>query len=136
MYEGTQVISIEELKKLSEGEIVEIPSFVGDERIKVKLRRPSMLYMVKQGKIPNELLVEANKLFTQGASGIASNSKDLNDPTTLAKATELLECICEEAFVEPKFKDMQNAGIKLTDSQMLAVFAYTQNGVESLKSFR
>lgn len=136
MYEGTQVISIEELKKLAEGEIVELPSFKGDERIKVRLRRPSMLFMIKSGKIPNDLLVEANKLFTQGTGGLATNQKDLNDPTTLVKTTELLECVCEEAFVEPTYKQICDAGIKLTDSQLLAVFEYTQNGVANLKSFR
>ena len=136
MYEGTQVISIDELKKLAEGEIVELPSFKGDERINVRLRRPSMLFMIKSGKIPNDLLVEANKLFTQGTGGLATNQKDLNDPTTLVKTTELLERICEEAFVEPTYKQICDAGIKLTDSQLLAVFEYTQNGVANLKSFR
>lgn len=134
MYEGTKVISIDELKKLAEGELVELPSFKSDEKILVKLRRPSMMQLVKMGKIPNDLLVEANKLFAQGTGGVVS--KGIDDPNTLSKTVDLIECICEEAFVEPTYKEIREAGIKLTDSQLLAVFEYTQNGVANLKSFR
>lgn len=134
MYENTQVISIEELKKLAEGEIVELPSFKSGETMKVRLRRPSILQLVRNGDIPNELIVEANKMFVQGAGGVAS--KGIDDPTTLNKMMNLIECICEQAFVEPTYKQIKDAGIVLTDSQMLAVFEYTQNGVENLKSFR
>lgn len=136
MYENTQVISIEELKKLAEGELVELPSFKSDERITVRLRRPSMMYMIKSGKIPNELLVEANKLFIKGSAGAVGSQKELDDPQTLVRMVDLLECICEETFVEPTYKQIKDAGIKLTDSQLLAVFEYTQNGVANLKSFR
>lgn len=134
MYENTQVITIEELKKISQGEIVELPSFKSGETMKVRLRRPSMLQLVKNGQIPNELLVEANKMFVQGTGGVAT--KGMDDPTTLNKMMTLIECICEQAFVEPTYKEIKDAGIQLTDSQMLAVFEYTQNGVENLKSFR
>lgn len=134
MYENTQVISIEELTKLAQGEIVELPSFKSGEKIHVKLRRPSMLQLVKDKKIPNELLVEANKLFAQGTGGMVT--KGVDDPSTLDKMMDLIDCICEQAFVEPTYKQIKDAGIILTDSQRLAVFEYTQNGVENLKSFR
>ena len=133
MYEGTKVISIDELKKLAEGELVELPSFKSDEKILVKLRRPSLMQLVKMGKIPNELLVEANKLFVQGTGGA---TKNVDDPNSLKNMVELMECICEQAFVEPTYKQIKEAGIQLTDSQYLAVFEYTQNGVANLKSFR
>lgn len=129
-----KVITITELKKLSEGELVELPSFVGEDRITFKLRRPSLLYMVKTGKIPNELLTDANTLFASGANGVVNRA--VKDENTLKRLLEVIECICEETFVEPTYKEIKDAGIILTDSQLLAVFAYTQNGVESLKSFR
>jgi len=128
-----KVISIEELKKLSEGEVVEFPSFNNDESIYVKLRRPSIMKLAKSGKIPNELLADANSLFANGA-GQAIN-RTVKDEDTLNRMFELMEVICEEAFVEPTYKQIKEAGIELTDSQLLAVFSYTQNGVESLKSF-
>lgn len=128
-----KVVTIEELKKLGLGEVVELPGFVADHPFCVRLRKPSMLSLAKKGKIPNELLVEANKLFN-GGSRMATTGVD--DLSMLPKFCDLLELICEEAFVEPKYSELKSAGIELTDSQLLAVFSYTQNGVEALKSFR
>ena len=34
------------------------------------------------------------------------------------------------------YDDLKEAGVKLTDEQMMFVFNYTQNGVEALESFR
>lgn len=133
--EERKVVTLEDLKKLAEGEIVELPSFVGDGTICVRLRRPSLIQMVKAGKIPNTLLEDANTLFASGAAGVARKGDSSKDPEALSKMCELLEVVCEAAFVEPTYKEIKNAGIELTDSQLLAVFAYTQNGVESLKSF-
>lgn len=130
-----KVVTLEDLKKLAEGEIVELPSFVGDETISVRLRRPSLIKMVKSGKIPNDLLEDANMLFAGGTGGVAQKGVKTNDPEMLSKMCDLLETICEAAFVEPTYKEIKQAGIELTDSQLLAVFSYTQNGVESLKSF-
>lgn len=129
-----KVVTIAELKELSGGEIVELPSYNEGQVIYVKLRRPSLLQMVKAGKIPNELLADANVLFANGANGVVN--KAIKDEDTLVRLLDVMECICEESFVEPTYKDMKDAGIVLTDSQLLAVFAYTQNGVESLKNFR
>lgn len=129
-----KVVSIEELKQYASGEVVELPGFVENKPFYVRLKRPSMLAMAKMGKIPNELLLEANKLFSGGAGGVATSKA--SDPEMLSSMFNILEVICEEAFVEPKYKDIVDAGITLTDEQQLAVFSYTQNGVESLRSFR
>lgn len=133
MSEELKVISIDELKKIGQGEIVALPGFEAGQQLVVRLRRPSLLYLVKSGKIPNELLTEANKLFVKGTAGVVGSA--VNDPNTLVKMIDLLEVICEASFVEPKYSDIKSAGVHLTDSQLLAVFEYTQNGVENLKSF-
>ena len=129
-----KVTSIEELLKMGAcGELVELPPFAENSKFIAKLRKPSLLGIVKSGKVPNELLVEANKLFANGAQGI---TRDTLNPEMMSNMCDLLDIVCEEAFVEPKFEELKNAGIELTDSQRLAVFSYTQSGVESLKSFR
>lgn len=128
-----KVVSIDELKKFANGEVVELPGFTNGETICVRLRRPSLLQMVKAGKVPNELLTDANKLFSKGAGGVVNSQ--INDPDTLTKMLDLLEVVCEAAFVEPTYAEFKDAGIELTDSQLLAVFDYTQNGVANLKNF-
>ena len=54
-------------------------------------------------------------------------SKDLFD---------VMDKLCEATFVEPSYSEIKEAGIKLTDEQMMFVFSYTQNGVKALDSFR
>ena len=129
-----KITSIDDMLKSSKGELVDLPGFVNGETITVRLRRPSMLNMIKSGKIPNELLTDANRLFSKGTGSMAENSV-VNDPNSLKDMMQLLETICESAFVEPTYQEIKGAGIELTDSQMLAVFEYTQNGVGNLKSF-
>ncbi len=127
------VTSIEELLKSKQGEIVELPPFSDDVPFVARLKRPSMMAMVKTGKIPNELLVEANKLFAGGASAVVANSIDKDMMNNLFS---ILETICRESFVEPTYEQLVQNGIELTDEQQLFVFSYTQRGIDTLKSFR
>ena len=130
-----KVTSIAELKKMANGEVVELPGFTDGTTFVARLKRPSMLAMAKTGKIPNNLLGAANKLFI-GVGNVLNqnNSKANND--ALAELFDIIEIICEECFVEPTYKDLKDNGIELTDQQKLAVFTYTQRGVKSLESFR
>lgn len=128
------VTSIEELKRQMQGELVELPGFAEGSVFVARLKRPSMLSMVKRGKIPNELLIEANKLFSNGpAKTAALNQLDSN---MMDNMFDIIELICKESFVEPKYEILKENGIELTDEQQLAIFSYTQRGIESLKSFR
>lgn len=126
-----QVTSIEELVKSTKGEIVELPRFSNSTPFYARLKRPSLMNLVKKGKIPNQLLTSANSLFTRGAEGLNTMDKDMLD-----HLFEVMELICEESFVEPSYTQLREAGIELTDEQMLFVFSYAQNGVQKLNSFR
>lgn len=128
------VTSIEELKRVSSGEIVSLPPFVEGSEFNARLKRPSMLAMAKSGRIPNELLVSANELFTNGINKTAVNN--ISDSNLMTEMINILEMFCEDAFVEPTYNQLKENGIQLTDEQMFAVFQYAQAGVESLKSFR
>lgn len=128
------VTNIEELKKQMQGELVELPGFAEGYKFVARLKRPSMLSMVKKGKIPNELLVEANKLFSNGPSKTAALNQ--LDSKMMNNMFDIIELICNESFVEPSYKVLKENGIELTDEQQLAIFSYTQRGIESLKSFR
>lgn len=129
-----KVTSIEELKKVAFGEVVELPSFVQGVPFYARLKRPSMLAMTKSGRIPNELLVEANKLFVNGTASVATQNQ--LDSDMMKSLFDVLDIICEDSFVEPSYNELKANGIKLTDEQQLFVFAYVQRGVDALKSFR
>lgn len=130
-----KVTSIAELKKMANGEVVELPGFTDGTTFVARLKRPSMLAMAKTGKIPNNLLGAANKLFI-GVGNVLNQNNSKANSDALAELFDIIEIICEECFVEPTYKDLKDNGIELTDQQKLAVFTYTQRGVKSLESFR
>ena len=96
-----------------------------------RLTRPSMLAMVKEGKIPNTLLTSANEIFQNGVGSYDSEDKD-----ALKELFDVIEIICEASLLEPTLSDIKNAGITLTDEQMMFIFSYAQQGVKALESFR
>ena len=125
------VTSLEQLKEYSKGSIVEFPPFAEGQEFYARVKRPSLLSMVKQGKIPNELLVRANELFVQDGAGFDPEEKNL-----MEQMYDIMELMAEETFVEPTYSEMKEVGIQLTDEQMMFVFNYAQQGVRALESFR
>ena len=124
------VTSISSLKRQSSGELVQLPGFTEEEDFVARMRRPSLLAMVKKGKIPNTLLSEATELFSNGTSTIGKDGSGLED------LMQVVEIICEASLVEPTWKEIQDAGIELTDEQMMAIFSYSQRGVAGVRQFR
>lgn len=129
--EEVKVTSIEQLKQDASGELVELPKFKNNSEFVARLRRPSLLKLVRSGKIPNTLLKKTNELFIESGKGF-----DTDDTKLLDELFEVLEIIAGETFVEPKYEDIVNAGIELTDEQLMFLFTYSQQGVQDLESFR
>jgi hypothetical protein len=124
-----QITTLTQLSSYSEGQIVELPPFAEGQPFVARLRRPSMLDLAKHGKIPNSLLNTANGLF----SGKAVDSKN---KAALRDLFDVLDIFCEDCFLEPTYQDIKNAGVRLTDDQLMFVFNYAQMGVKSLETFR
>lgn len=125
------VTSIEQLKQYAQGEVVELPSFSPTQPFVAKLKRPSLLAMAKNGKIPNNLLVKTNELFMN--DGTAVNASDDN---MLTEIFSVIDTIASEVFVQPTYAEIKEANIELTDEQMIFIFNYTQRGVKNLENFR
>ena len=126
-----KVTSIDQLKLMSGGEIVKHPPFIQGQDFYAKLRRPSMLKLVKSGQIPNSLLRTANMLFSGGVD------KELDrDDEFMKDMFDLIDVLADAVFVEPSWKELNNAGIELTDEQYMFIFNYTQEGVKALEPFR
>lgn len=128
-----KITSFEDLKSYKAGQLVELPPFADGQPFVAKLRRPSMMVLAKEGKIPNDLLGVAGQLFAQGGAGLAAKSgKD----DTLKDMYEICNIICNAALVSPTMQQIEDAGMELSDDQMIAIFNYSQTGVKSLKTFR
>lgn len=125
-----QVTSLEQLKQYANGNIVRLPDFAEGQPFIAKLKRPSILGMAKQGKIPNSLLVKTNELFVQ------SGSLDTEENSMMQEIYDVIDLIASETFVEPTYDEIKSTGIELTDEQMMFIFNYSQQGVKALESFR
>lgn len=126
-----QVTSIADIVKMAKGEIVELPGFKSNQKVYFRLVRPSMLMLAKTGQIPNSLLSRAADLFSKG-----SRSFNNDDGDVLAESYDVLNSIARAAMVEPTMDQLTSNGVLLTDEQLMAIFNYTQNGVNSLSQFR
>lgn len=114
-------------KELVEGELVELPS--GNV---VRLARPSLANMIKDGRIPSSLIPAAMGTV-QGAT--PQNAQELK------KSIEVIDSVLIHSFVEPKLvkenpSDDEIELADLSDNDRAAAFSYVQGGVALLKKFR
>ena len=121
------VTSIEKLKKLSQGQEVELQGW-DEEPFVCVLKRPSLLGLVENGDIPNPLLHAAYILF--------NSSNNPKDQVNLKEMNDLYRIIAKAAMVNPTYDQVVEAGLELTDMQLLEIYRFTQLGVKSLISFR
>lgn len=123
------VTSFEDLQRYARGTIVQLPDFADGQPFIARMRRPSMMSLVKIGKIPNTLLITANEMFN-------GKQTDADDENVLGNMFDVMEVICETALIEPTYQQIKDAGMELSDDQIMAIFNYTQVGVQALESFR
>ena len=121
------VTSIEKLKKLSQGQEIELQGW-DEEPFVCVLKRPSLLGLVENGDIPNPLLHAAYILF--------NGSNNPKDQVNLKEMNDLYRIIAKAAMVNPTYDQVVEAGLELTDMQLLEIYRFTQLGVKSLISFR
>ena len=135
MKEQKKITSFDDLKKYSEGAIVELPPFSENQPFVARLCRPSVVDMMMDGTIPNELLETAFSLFDGGSE--QEEEKSISDRLKESKeTTDILRVIAEYTLVSPTYNDILESGLQLNDTQLAAIYRYTQLGVENLKSFR
>ena len=129
--EMMNVTSLMDLQSYAAGTVVRFPDFAEGQPFVARVRRPSMLVLAKQGKIPNSLLGTAGELFAKGGAGIDSDNQNM-----LGDMYEIMNIIATAALVEPSMEQIKSCGLELSDDQMMAIFNYAQVGVKALDSFR
>jgi len=126
-----KVTSLIDLQGYKEGKVVQLPDFAEGQPLIARVRRPSMLVLAKSGKIPNSLMSAASELFTKGGSDM-----DIDNPKLLSDMYDVCHLIAESTLIEPTLADIEGVGLTLTDDQLMAIFNYSQVGVQALDSFR
>lgn len=125
--------SIEQIASYKKGVVVELPPFADGQPFVARMVRPSMLALVKSGKIPNSLLNQATSLFANGTGALNASGKNA---ANVSELFDVIDVIVESALLEPTLKEIQSVGMELTDDQLMAIFSYTQAGVKALEQFR
>ncbi|MEY8275093.1 hypothetical protein [Blautia marasmi] len=125
------VASIEDIKKIAGGSEVELPGFTSEsDSFNVMLKRPSIMRLAQEGIIPNALLGTASELFKNGANSAMSSGEKMKE------LGEVLTTIAKASLINPTYEELEEAGIELTDPQLLYIYNFVQTGVDSLKVFR
>lgn len=128
-YSESDITTISDIRRYTSGSVVRLPDFADGAPFIAKLKRPSLMTLIKTGQIPNSLLSQATKLFQQGAQSLGKDN-------TIADMYGIIEKVCEAALVAPSYREIKNEDLELTDEQMMAIFSYTQQGVSALERFR
>ena len=118
------VTSLEEIKRLANGEEVELTGW-NDEPFVCKLKRVSMMNLVVKGNIPNPLLPAVSALF--------DGKKEEIEKISAKQMSDIIDIFCRSVLVEPKFEEVEDY---LTDQQRTEIFNYSQGGLKRLEKFR
>ena len=116
------VISAKEFKEKAT-RVIEIDGFEPGEKIEVRIKPASILNLMISGKLPNSLLNVVQELFGDVDK---INDKLQNDPETMKAAMELMDLVCEQCLVEPKYSEIAEF---LTDNQKSQIMTEAQGNV-------
>ena len=125
------ITNLNSLVAYAQGAKVRLPDFSEGQPLVAMLRRPSMLKLASAGKIPNNLMNYAGEMFEKGSQAI-----DSADENMLGKMYDLCYIMAEASLVSPTLKEIESAGLALTDEQLMAIFSYSQDGARALANFR
>ena len=121
-----KITTLDDLKEISSGNIIELPGWEDDKTLVAKVKRVSLLSLASDGLIPNQLLGAADKVF----NGKQDSKIDMKEMGML------FDVIVKATLVKPSLEDITEAGLVLTDSQKISIFNYTQEGLKGLEKFR
>lgn len=123
----TKILSIEEMKKLSTP-VIEIPGFDDGEKIKVRVKKPALLNMFSNGKIPNHLMGIATTMI----SGDKDHAKSKTDKQRNQDSLDIIELYCFACLVEPAYEEFKEI---MTDDQKQAILSWGLGGLAKAETF-
>lgn len=129
--QAMHITTVSDLQSYATGTVVRFPDFGDGQPFVARVRRPSMLVLAKQGKIPNSLLTTAGELFAKGGGGLDSDNENM-----LGDMYNIMDIIATAALIQPTMEEIKSVGLELSDDQLMAIFNYSQTGIKALESFR
>lgn len=133
MAKELKVTSLEDLKKISNTDIVELGEFDNGLMLTVEMKKLNVFNLVKSNKLPNSLLNMGTELVGNPAVIFAKLVDE--DPKVVKDALNMTEIIMEQTFVNPKYKDIVKV-VELTSDQINSAVTYAMGGMKALEKFR
>lgn len=133
MTKELKVTSLEDLKKISNTDIVELGEFDNGLMLTVEMKKLNVFNLVKSNKLPNSLLSMGTELVDSPTAIFTNMAAE--DPKVVKDALNMAEIIMEQTFVNPKYKDITKV-VELTSEQINCAIAYAMGGMKALEGFR
>ena len=96
------VITAEQFKNKAVS-IIPIPGFDEGETFEIKVKKLSLVGLMSSGKIPNSLMQVVKEAFAGIKSNTAENDAESSIMDKAGEIGKLLDIVCTEAMLEPKF---------------------------------
>ena len=116
------VISAKDFKERAT-RVIQIDGFNPDEKIEVRIKPASILNLMISGKLPNSLLNIVQDLFKDLDT---TEDKIQDDPEAIKAAMALIDLVCSECLIEPRYEEIAEF---LTDTQKSQIMAEAQGNV-------
>ncbi len=127
-----EVTSLEEMRAQALS-VVAIPGWDDRQEIYVRLKRVSLITLIENDVLPNELLSLATKAATAGKE---YNPVTGSSPEEFKNFGKLLKIIAQQALVEPTYEEIVENVNQFTDEQLTSIYVYCVGGLRKLESFR
>lgn len=130
-----QVTSFEEMKAIAQGEVVEFAGFITGKPFKCRVRKISIEDFIMGDNVPNRLMGRVGEIFD---TAVAIDEGEINKPTKKQKQDieDLEDSILKVIMIEPKFEEVEKAGLKLSSAQRAQILDYGFGEVDKYSDFR
>lgn len=133
--ETKKITTFSDLKKYADGVVLEFSPFSESQPFIAKVKRPPLIDILSTGKVPNELLPVALRLF-EGEDKTKKEKTQMEVFEESEEVHEVFRIIARVCLVSPTYEEIEQAGMRLTSAQLVELYQYVNTGIEQLKFFR
>lgn len=121
-------MNLQEMAEKYGPKVYVLSGWAPDEEFQVKLRRPTIYNMAAMGYIPNPIMGAVQTMFS-------GNSQKI-DAIDARKQGEAVVAMAKFAMLEPTYQEVIDAGLMLTDDQLIEIYTFALGGAPALAAFR
>lgn len=133
------VTTVEELAKIKNTFVVELPPFADGSKLTVELKNPSIIDMVCSGRIYNPIIGDAMKVIgeevKENVSEAEKEAREEQSRKAKIESIKFMKYVAESCLVNPTIEDINKYTGGLTDEQIFAIFDAVKLDAAKLSKF-